>query len=116
LDSLNSRAELSQLRINIFVAPIQMVNPVDLSGAARRESSNHERGGGPEIAGHHWRAAQGLSTLHDRARSFDGNLRAETCQLAYVHEARFENALRDDAESRRERHQRHHLRLGIRRE
>jgi hypothetical protein len=34
-----------------------------LRAAARGESSNHERGGGPEIAGHHWRAAQGLSAF-----------------------------------------------------
>jgi hypothetical protein len=41
LDAPNSRTELPQLRVHLFVAAIQMINAVHLRRAFSRESGNH---------------------------------------------------------------------------
>src|SRR5208282_5861988 len=42
LDALNSRAELPQLHVHVLVAAVEVVNPVYLRCAFRRETGNHQ--------------------------------------------------------------------------
>ena len=90
-----------------------MVNAIDARGAFGHHSGNDERRAGAQIGGHDCRAGKFLHAVHNGAGAFDGNLRAEPFQFLHVHEAAFKNALGDDADAGRLRHEGHHLRLHI---
>ena len=48
-----ARAELRQFLLDVFVATIQMVDPLDRRFTSRYKASNHQARGCPQIGRHH---------------------------------------------------------------
>jgi hypothetical protein len=52
LVDLHVGAELDEFLVDVFVAAVDVVEAVDLGGAAGGEGGEHEGGGGAQVAGH----------------------------------------------------------------
>src|SRR5437870_7575456 len=96
-----------------MISAVDMIDAIDLGGAAGGEPGQDQSGGGPEVAGHDGSAAQRFAALDDGARTFDFNVSAQTGQFTDMHEAGFEDTLGDDADAGSDRHEGHHLGLRI---
>src|SRR5256885_6323350 len=99
---------MPQFSVDFFVAAVNVINAVDLSGAAGGQTRKDECSRCAQVTGHNGSAAQGFAPFDDGAGSFDFNIGAEAGEFADMPEAGLEDTLSDDADSWSERHPSHH--------
>src|SRR5512137_1076622 len=114
--SFNARSQRGELLLDGLVAPVDVVDTGEGRLAFRHEAGDNERGRCPQVRRHDGGALESLHALDDGVVAVDGDAGAQAPKLRHVHEAVFEDGLRDDARAPGNGHEGHDLGLQIRRE
>src|SRR5262249_43290368 len=112
-DAFNDRAAAHEFFLEPLKAAIEMIDAVDHGLALGCKGGNHKRHRGTEVSRHHRRALEAIDALNRCGLTVKLNARAKARKLLHMHEAVFEDRLRDTGRPFGSRHQCHQLRLQI---
>src|SRR5215467_12760788 len=94
-DAFNDRAAAHEFFLEPLKAAIEMIDAVDHGLALRCKGGNHKRHRGTEVSRHHRRALEAINALDRSGLTVKLNARAKARKLLHMHEAVFEDRLRD---------------------
>src|SRR5271157_412525 len=112
-DAADLGADSLQLFLDVLVTAVDVVDAVNDGFAVGDQSGEHERRRGAQIAGQHGSGAERSLAANHGAASFNLDVGAHAHQFQGVHEAVFENVLRNDRRALGLRGQRHELCLTV---
>lgn len=113
LDPFNVGTDGGQLLLDFFVAPIDVIDPIDFGGAASDQAGEYEGGAGSQVAGHYAGPLEFLDALDDGGGPFLTDSGAHAVEFADMEEAIGEDALGDDADAVSQAEQSHELGLEV---
>src|SRR6185295_2850195 len=107
------RTQPAQFFFHPLIPTIQMVHAENLRLTFRRKPSQDQSGARTKIGRHHRSPGQSGRSSHPRPTALDLALRNPPAQLLAMHEATFENRLRNHTRALSSCHQGPHLRLHV---
>src|SRR5438128_12102029 len=98
-NALDVRVEFAQFFIEMFVAAVDVIDATHFCNAVCFQSRKHQRGGGAQIARHHWSAKEMIDALDHRSRAFKIDMCAHPLYLSDMHVPLRKSTLCHDADA-----------------